>query len=126
MGNRVEGTVNHDKLKIYGAKWAVLAAMQVDLMKRGAVVPGETIKALEMAHVKISSGCFSYCEADCDLCRIEGGLIACGTQFGEEYVDGWLVLMADAMAGELDSEKIYNIPALQPIRSQPGFLDCAC
>lgn len=126
MVREQEARVSYDLLKKYGAKWAVLAAMEVDLSSRGTSIPKDTVKGIEMSHVKISSGCFSSCQADCDLSKIEGSLVSLASQFGDEYVDQWFDLMEKAMSGRLDSEKIANIPVLKPIESKCAFLECAC
>ncbi len=118
--------VSYDLLKKYGAKWAVLAALELDLRKKGVTVPTETSKAIEMSQVKISSGCFSTCEAHCDLAKIEGALIGLGAGYGEEYMDQWIDLLGQAMAGELIHDKILRIPLLKPIESKCGFLECGC
>ncbi len=121
-----ENGVSYTTLKQYGAKWAVLAAMEADLTSRGASVPAETVKDLEMAHVKISSGCFSTCDANCDLNKIESHLVPVAAQYGDEYVNNWFELMEHAMKGDIDIHKIHDIPLLQPIKSQCHFLSCGC
>lgn len=121
-----ETRVSYDLLKKYGAKWAVLAAMEANLMDRGAKIPPTTSKDLEMAHVKISSGCFSSCDAHCDLCKIEAGLVSIGAAYGDEYMDEWFDLMGHAMTGDLDAKKISSVPLLKPIESKCGFMECTC
>jgi len=122
-----EKRVSFEMLKKYGAKWAVLAALEADLCKKGVVIPAETIKEIEMSHVKISSGCFSTCQADCDLSKIEASLVSKGADFGDEYMDQWFNLMGEAMSGNLDPQKISEIPLLKPIESSCAFLrDCQC
>ena len=49
-----ERQASYDLLKKYGARWAVLAAIEVDLMKKRVSIPHEISKFLEAAHVKIS------------------------------------------------------------------------
>lgn len=121
-----EKTVSYDLLKRYGAKWAVLAAMEVDLRRKGRDIPMEAARGLEMSHVKISSGCFSSCDAHCDLSKIEAGLIPLSADYGDEYMDEWFILMGQAMSGDLDAAKLKSIPLLEPIQSKCAFLDCAC
>ncbi|MCP5106574.1 MAG: DUF2096 domain-containing protein [bacterium] len=121
-----EKKVTYELLLKYGAKWAVLAAMEVDLMKKGAEIPTAAAKGLEMSHVKISSGCFSSCDAHCDLSNIEAGLIPICANYGDEYMDQWFDLMGEAMSGNLDAKKISDIPLLEPIKSKCTFLDCTC
>jgi hypothetical protein len=124
--SNVETPVGFSVLKKYGAKWAVLAAMELDLANRGTYISPRIQKDLEMAHVKISSGCFSTCEASCDLNKIEGTMVAIGAQYGDEYMDRWFHLFEQAMAGDLESKDIANVPLLNPIYSKCGFLECNC
>ncbi len=122
-----EQKVSYEMLKKYGAKWAVLAAMETDLSKKGVVVPAATMKDIEMSHVKISSGCFSTCQVHCDLTKIEASLVSKGADFGDEYMDQWFNLMGEAMIGNLDPQKIAGIPLLKPIESSCAFLEgCKC
>lgn len=117
---------SYELLKRYGARWAVLAAIEVDLMKKRVHIPHEISKLLEAAHVKISSGCFSTCEADCSLGKVEASLIPLCSAFGEEYTDGWYELLGRAMSGEINREEISNIPLLKPVETSCGFLECTC
>jgi hypothetical protein len=126
MKSEKQKEVSFELLKKYGAKWAVLAAMKADLIKKGTTIPQETAKNIEMSHVKISSGCFSSCEAHCDLSKIEADLVSMGAAYGDEYMDQWFDLMGEAMSGNLGAEKISNIPLLKPIETKCGFLKCAC
>ncbi|MDQ1350205.1 MAG: hypothetical protein QG657_506 [Acidobacteriota bacterium] len=121
-----EKKVSYDLLKKYGAKWAVLAAMEADLTRKGIVIPDTTNKEIQMSHAKISSGCFSPCDANCDLTRIEADLVSQGAALGDEYMDQWFDLMGEAMSGTLGPEKISEIPVLKPIDSLCGFLKCTC
>ncbi|MCP4213050.1 MAG: hypothetical protein GY765_00265 [bacterium] len=121
-----EKKVTFELLRRYGAKWAVLAAMEVDLRKKGVLVPAETSRDIEMAHVKISSGCFSTCEAHCDLGKIEGSLVSRGASLGDEYMDDWFELLSQAMSGNLPPDKLLQIPLLKPIETKCGFLECSC
>lgn len=119
-------TESFELLKKYGARWAVLAALHIDLRKKGVNISPEISSELETAHVKISSGCFSTCEASCSLGKVEAGLIPLGSKFGDDYVAEWFDLLGQAMQGEIDIHKISNIPLLQPIKTDCGFLECVC
>lgn len=121
-----EEKVSYDLLKKYGAKWAVLAAMQADLSRKGIAVPELTNKEIQMSHAKISSGCFSPCDANCDLTKIEANLVSNGAVLGDEYMDQWFDLMGEAMSGALGPEKISEIPLLKPVETMCGFLQCTC
>ena len=117
---------SYELLKKYGARWAVLAAFHIDLRKRGVNIDTEITSELETAHVIIRSGCFSTCEASCSLGKIEAGLIPLGSKFGDDYIEEWFNLLEQAMQGKIDINKISNIPLLQPIKTDCGFLECVC
>ncbi|MFC2133002.1 DUF2096 family protein [Bacteroidota bacterium] len=121
-----ERQASYDLLKKYGARWAVLAAIEVDLMKKRVNIPHEISKSLEAAHVKISSGCFSTCEADCSLSKVESNLIPLCSVYGDEYVDYWYELLGRAMQGQITREDISDIPLLKPVETNCGFLECVC
>jgi hypothetical protein len=121
-----ERQVSYEFLKKYGAKWAVLAAMEVDLTRRGVSIPTETLKNIEMSRVKISSGCFSSCEAHCDLNKIEGSLVSVASSLGDEYMENWFDLLGEAMTGNIDAQRISEIPLLKPVESKCFFLGCKC
>ena len=119
-----EKEASYDLLRKYGARWAVLAAIEVDLMKKRVSISLEISKELETAHIIISSGCFTTCEADSILGQIEAHLIPICTAFGDDYVDAWFDLLGRAMQGHINSQEISNIPLLRPIESDCGFLGC--
>jgi hypothetical protein len=117
---------SYEVLRNYGAKWAVLAAMELDLRKKGVQMSEQVRREIEMAQVKIGSGCYSPCQASCDLNSIEGKLISMGSTFGDKYMDQWMELMGLAMSGQLDVKKISEIPVLKPVESRCSFLECIC
>src|SRR4030042_6227645 len=112
---------SYELLEKYGACWTVLTAMEVDLMKKGVLIPTAILKELEVAHIKISSGCFSTCETHCSLSKIEGGLISIATKYGDDYLEHWYELLGQAMQGKVDLEKISNIPLLKPVETSCSF-----
>ena len=126
MSSDTETNVPFEILTKYGAKWAVLAAMQMDLIPRGIHLPPTVKKDLDMIRVKIASGCFSSCEIGCELGKIEGQFIGLAASQGDEYIAKWFDLLAMAFAGEITSENIAQIPLLKPIESKCGFLKCTC
>ncbi len=109
-----------EMLKRYGAKWAVLAAMTADMIRKGIEVPPSVMEALKSAHSKIESGCFSTCEVDCDLSQVEAPLFSQGYLLDQQDFQQWSDLLAEAMQGKLDYQQIMNIPALAPVKN-----DCA-
>ena len=121
------GAVSLDMLKKYGTKWAVLAAMRLDMASRGIRIGGEVDEPLKMARVQILSGCFSPCEVNCSLSKVEGQLISSiGGSLGEEYLRPWSDLLAQAMRGEIDPSRTAEIPALKPVEMDCKFLACRC
>ncbi len=115
-----------EMLKCYGARWAVLAAMTSHVSQKGIQLPQEVFEALKTARGKIESGCFSTCEVGCDLSQAEGPLFAQGYLLDEQDFQQWSDLLAEAMQGKLDYERIMNIPALAPVKSDCKFLGCKC
>ena len=118
--------VSFDMLKKFGTKWAVLAAMRLDMASRGIKLGSETDEVLKLARVQVLSGCFSPCEVGCSLSKVEGQLISTGSSLGEEYLRPWSELLAQAMQGEIDPSRVAEIPALKPVEMDCKFLACRC
>ena len=118
--------ISYDVLKKYGTKWAVLAAMKIDLLNHGVTVPDYLGKELESGHIKISSGCFSTCEVGCLLGKLEGAFIGFGATVGDQFIEHWSDLLEKAFTGEIDYQDISSIPSLVPVYSECMFLECAC
>lgn len=118
--------VSFEWLKRFGMKWAVLAALVVDLWKRGVRVPSAANEELKVARMKIMSGCFSPCEVGCILGKLEGQLVALGASLGEDYLRPWFDLLGQAMEGRIDPSRVSDIPALQPIANECKWLACRC
>lgn len=118
--------VSVDLLKKYGMKWAVVAALVIDLGKRGVRVPSAVNEELKVARMKIMSGCFSPCEIACTFGKLEGQLIALGAALGEDYLRPWSDLLGRAMEGRIDPGRISDIPALEPIANDCKWLACRC
>jgi hypothetical protein len=115
-----------EMLRRFGAKWVVLTAMAADMAKRGIEVPGQIIEELKTARVKIGSGCLSACEINCELAKAEGHLFSQAPRLGEQDFEQWCNLLAEAMQGKLDSERVRGIPALDPVKNDCQFLGCSC
>lgn len=119
--------ISLEMLKKFGTRWAVLAAMRLDMGSRGITIGGETDEQLKLARVQILSGCFSPCEVGCSLSKLEGQLISSvGSSLGEEYFRPWSDLLAQAMRGEIDPSRTAEIPALKPVEMDCKFLACRC
>jgi len=119
--------ISLDMLKKYGTRWAVLAAMRLDMASRGIRIGSEVDEQLKMARVQILSGCFSPCEVGCSLSKLEGHLISSlGSSLNEEYLRPWSELLAQAMRGEIDPGRTAEIPALKPVEMDCKFLACRC
>ena len=113
-------------LKRCAHKWAVLAAMTTDMARKGIAVPRAIFEGLKTARSKIESGCFSTCEVGCDLSQVEGPLFSQGYLLDQQDFPQWSDLLAEAMQGKLDYQRIMGIPAFDPIRNDCGFLRCGC
>ena len=118
--------LSYDLLKKYGSKWAVLVAMSIDLKKKGIKLPDEVNNSLQIVRIEITSGCYSTCEVGCTMGVVEGHLIACGAELGDNYINSWIDLLSSAIKGELDYEALTQIPALEPVKTSCGFLKCGC
>jgi hypothetical protein len=118
--------VSFDLLKKYGMKWAVVAALVIDLGRRGIRVPSDVNEELKVARMKIMSGCFSPCEIACAFGKLEGQLIALGASLGEDYLRPWSDLLGQAMEGRIDPGRVSEIPALEPIANDCKWLACRC
>jgi len=121
-----ERRVALDTLKKYGVRWAVLAAMRVDMAKQGIEVPQEVDEALRDSHVKLASGCFSPCEVGMSLSKVEGLLVSRAYLLGEERFREWFNLLGQSMQGQIDPSKISEIPILKPVEMDCKFLGCSC
>ena len=115
-----------ETLRNYGMKWAVLAALRVDMAKKGVQIPDEVNEELQLSHVKIGSGCFSPCEVGCTLSKLEAELISLGCNLGEDYMRDWFDLLGKAMQGQIDPKRLGEIPVLKPIVQDCTFLGCNC
>ncbi|MFB3816546.1 MAG: hypothetical protein ACE147_02675 [Candidatus Methylomirabilales bacterium] len=121
-----ERNVSFEQLKKFGTRWAVLTALGLDLARQGVRVPAAMDEELKLVRMKILSGCFSPCEVGCSLSKVEGQFVAAGASLGEEYLRPWFDLLAQAMQGAIDPQRIADIPALQPVATDCKFLACHC
>jgi len=121
-----EGRVGQEALKKFGGRWAVLAAMRLDMARMGIEVGPEIDEQLSFARIKVLSGCFSPCEVGCSLSKIEGQLISKGYILGGKYLQDWSDLLAQAMRGDIDLRRVVEIPALKPVEMDCKFLACGC
>jgi hypothetical protein len=121
-----KGAFEFEMLKRYGAKWAVLAAMTADMARKSIEVPRSVFEALKNSRGKIESGCFSTCEVSCDLSLVEGPLFSQCHLLDPQEFQAWSDLLAEAMQGKLDYERILGIPALAPVKNDCLFLKCSC
>ena len=77
MGTKEESS--YELLKKYGSRWAILTAMSMDIVKKGIKLPHDFNSILEVTRIEITSGCYSSCEIDCKLNKVEGQLISSGS-----------------------------------------------
>jgi hypothetical protein len=121
-----ERQVGQEALRKFGARWAVLTAMRLDMAKQGIEVGLDVDEQLSFARMKILSGCFSPCEVACTLSKIEGRFVSKGFTLGTKYLQDWSDLLAQAMRGEIDPRRVVEIPALRPVEMDCRFLACGC
>ena len=127
MGEVNESTgLEFEMLKRLGAKWAVLTAMTGEMAHKRISVSPAAIEGLKTARIKIGSGCFSPCEVSCELSVAEGQIFSQCHLLDHEDVERWCDLIAEAMQGKLDYERIAGIAALTPVRNDCAFLRCRC
>jgi hypothetical protein len=126
MSSSVETTVDIEVLKRYGAKWAVLAAMAAEMMKKGIQVPHSVLDSLKSTRSKIESGCFSVCDVDCSLSQVEAPLFAQADRLDPQDFEQWSNYLGEAMQGKLDYQRIVGIPSFEPVRNDCKFLGCKC
>jgi hypothetical protein len=113
----------HDKLRSYGTKWAVLAAMKLDMARHGVDIPVTIEDELRIARLKIAAACFSEQELASSLSRVESELTARCFSLNEEFFRTWSTLLAKARRGEIQPQRIADIPVLEPVVSACGFLN---
>jgi hypothetical protein len=118
--------VEFEILKRYGAKWAVLAAMTSHISRKGISVAPRVFEVLRTARSKIESGCFSTCEVGCELSEAEGQIFSQCDLLEQQDFQKWSDLLAEAMQGKLDYQRILGIPALAAVKNDCGFLRCNC
>ena len=125
-GNGARHRASLDILKKYGARWSVLTAMRQDLIKRGVSLPAEVASELDLAAIKIKSGCYSPCEVGCSLAKVEALLVPVACSVGEDHVNHWLTLLGNAMQDGFDRGSIGGLPPLQPVESKCPMFPCNC
>ena len=113
-----------EMLKRYGAKWAVFAAMISDMTRKGITIPPQAFEELRTARSKIESGAFSPCDVASELSQVESLLFSqCHLLDPAEFQE-WSDLLAEAMQGKLDYQRIQGIPAFAPVQNECKFLGC--
>jgi hypothetical protein len=113
-------------LRRFGLRWAVLAAWRDALELRHVPLPPETDRVMEKARIKLVSGCFSVCAVGCDLSAIEAALTTGDASSQHNWVDFWLDLLAQAMTGGPETERILRIPAVKARFETAGIKGCTC
>jgi len=115
-----------EMVRRFGAKWAVLTAMASNMARKGIEVPRSAVAELRTSRIKIGSGCFSPCEVGCELSKVEGQIFSLCHLLNEEEFQQWCDLLAEAMQGKLDYDRVQGIPVLEPVKNDCRFLGCAC
>lgn len=112
-------------IKQYGLRWAVLASWKQDLVERKTGVPQDVGNKMEMARVKIASGCFCSCEVQHDLSEVEAILISSDGSSPNSKADYWMELLGQAMSDPESAEKLLRIPAVKSLVTNCN-LSCSC
>jgi hypothetical protein len=113
-------------LREYGLRWAVLASWRDALRLRHLEVPRELDHRLELARLKLASGCFSVCDVGCDLNTVEGTLTSVDASSQHNWVDFWVGLLGRSMCDDPAIEFILNIPAVRSHYQNCGIKGCSC
>jgi hypothetical protein len=113
-------------LREYGLRWAVLASWRDALRLRHLEVPREVDHRLELARMKLASGCFSVCDVGCDLNAAEGALTSVDASSQHNWVDFWVGLLGQSMRDEPAVEFILKIPAVRSHYQNCGIKGCNC
>ena len=122
-----ERVIQEEKLlKQYGLRWAVLAGWRDALNLRQVKLPTDVDQLLEKARMKIASGCFSACDAGCDLSQLEGILTSADGSTDHNWVDFWVDLLANSMKEEAETERILKVPAIRTRYNNCGLTICRC
>ena len=115
-----------EMLKRYGAKWAVLTAMTADMAGKGIKLPQDVFESLRRVRSDLESGCFSTCGVSCDLSQAEGPIFSQCNLLDPQEFQAWSDLLAEAMSGKLDYQRMLGIPALHHVKNDCVFLRCEC
>ena len=118
-------------LKRFGLRYAILAAWEADIAKKGYAVPQSVPKQLARARMKISSGCFTACDVGCDLTRIEASLISASTTAVDpsgEASEFWMDMLAECMSEKLEIDELEKKIVFPAVKMQYNRLnfDGAC
>ncbi len=116
----------HEVLKAYAMRWAVLAAWRADLLKRGVNTSPELHQKLLTSRVKIASGCFSACEVACELSTVESYLTSRDASSQEPKMDTWLDLLGQVMSEPEESMELLEIPAVNFHFTTCNIQGCTC
>ena len=133
MGSQIrkKDEIEVSLLKRFGLRYAILAAWEADMVKKGIAVPPTVPRQLARARMKISSGCFTACDVGCDLTRVEASLIsACTTttEPSDESCDFWMNMLAESMAEQVEIDELEKKIVFPAVKMQYNRLnfDGAC
>ena len=60
------------------------------------------------------------------MSQVEGPLFSQGYLLDQQDFQQWSDLLAEAMQGKLDYQRIMGIPAFAPVKNDCMFLRCGC
>ncbi len=110
-------------LRKYALRWAILAAWDDELQRRGVPTSTRCESRLEESRVKIASGCFGSCHIGCLLGDVEAELVSADASTADGKVDAWIDLLGKAMN---DPEAALGITAVKFRYSDCIAGSCGC
>jgi len=96
----------------------VLAHAAARVLERGKQLPGDFLRDLRSARIRMESGCHSLCDIAADLRSLEITLFPAVLRLSEREVHVMLELIGKAMNGTIQ-EKDVDLSPLKPV-----LVDC--
>jgi len=107
-------------LRRQGMRWVVLLALKYNLADKKVVLPPSINEEFRLTKTMLASGCYSPCDVNCSLDKIESTLIqtAANSNGGFENFDHWLFLLKKAMHGNLTRQEVNYLPFVEPMHAK--------
>ena len=114
-----------ETLSKFGWKWAVLASTMGKVYRQNEPVSTDLVNQIRMSRTQIESGCYSVCEINNELRKIEMSLFNSLLKFGPQETDNFLELLSKAIGGKISKEDI-DIGGAEPLLPDCLTLPCVC